>query len=57
MGINYSWKTKAKASLKLYNHISSFLFEEEYGEIENNNEVKEALSKAKKALAKVIGNK
>lgn len=32
MGINYSCKTKAKASLKLFNQISSFLFEQEYDE-------------------------
>ena len=33
MGINVSAKTKAKASLKLYNQISSYMFEQEYDEM------------------------
>lgn len=54
MGITYSCKTKAKASLKLFNQISSFLFEQEYDELKGKGKVKEALISAKKALAEVI---
>ena len=54
MGINYSCKTKAKASLKLFNQVSSFLFEQEYDELKGNNKAKNALTEAKKALAEII---
>lgn len=54
MGINYSCKTKARASLKLFNQISSFLFEQEYDELKGNNKAKNALTEAKKALAEII---
>lgn len=54
MSINYSCKTKAKASLKLFNQISSFLFEQEYDELKGNNKAKNALTEAKKALAEII---
>ena len=54
MGINYSCKTKAKASLKLFNQVSSFLFEQEYDELKGNNKAKNALIEAKKALAEII---
>lgn len=54
MGINYSCKTKAKASLKLFNQISSFLFEQEFDELKGNNKAKNALTEAKKALAEII---
>ena len=54
MGINYSCKTKAKASLKLFNQIASFLFEQEYDELKCNNKAKNALTEAKKALAEII---
>ena len=43
MGINYTCKTKAKASLRLYNQISSFLFEQEFGELKDNPKAKLAL--------------
>lgn len=54
MGINYNCKTKAKASLKLFNQIASFLFEQEYDELKGNNKAKNALIEAKKALAEII---
>lgn len=54
MGINYNCKTKAKASLKLFNQIASFLFEQEYDELKDNNKAKNALTEAKKALAEII---
>lgn len=34
-GIKVSVKTKAKEALKLSNHLRSFLFEQEYGELSN----------------------
>ena len=54
MGINYNCKTKAKASLKLFNQVSSFLFEQECDELKGNNKAKNALIEAKKALAEII---
>lgn len=54
MGINYNCKTKAKASLKLFNQIASFLFEQEYDELKDNNKAKNALTEAKRALAEII---
>lgn len=57
MGINYSCKTKAKASLKLFNQISSFLFEQEYDELKGNSKAQNTLIEAKKALAEIINKK
>lgn len=54
MGLTYSCKTKAKASLKLYNQIASYLFEQEYGELKGNSKAQNALVEAKKALAEII---
>lgn len=34
-GIKISSKTKAKETLKLSNHLRSYLFEQEYGELSN----------------------
>ena len=34
-GIKISTKTKAKETLKLFNHLSSYLFEQEYDELSN----------------------
>ncbi len=34
-GIKISVKTKAEETLKLSNHLRSFLFEQEYGELSN----------------------
>lgn len=54
MGINVSCKTKAKASLKLYNQISSFLFEQEFDELRGNSEAKKALEEARTELSRII---
>lgn len=54
MGINYTCKTKAKASLRLYNQISSFLFEQEFGELKDNPKAKLALQDANRHLAEII---
>lgn len=54
MGIEVKTKTKAKASLKLYNQINSYLFEQEYDELKDNPKVKESLIDAKKALSTLI---
>ena len=54
MGITYNGKTKAKASLKLYNQISSFLFEQEFDELKGQKKAQNALIEAKKALAEII---
>ena len=54
MGINHSCKTKAKAALKLYNQITTYIFEQEYGELEENSKAQKALVEAKKALAEMI---
>lgn len=56
MGIDVKCKTKKKASLKLYNQISSFLFEQEYDELRNSPKVKLALIDAKQELAELIKN-
>ena len=34
-GIRVSIKTKAKETLKLSNHLRTYLFEQEYGELSN----------------------
>ena len=34
-GVKVSSKTKAKETLKLSNHLRSYLFEQEYGELSN----------------------
>lgn len=52
--ITYTCKTKAKASLKLFNHISSYLFEQEYDELKGNERAKYLLNEAKKVLYDII---
>ena len=54
MGINVSCKTKAKASLKLYNQISSYMFEQEYDEMRGNSRIKSVLDEAKKCLIEIM---
>ena len=54
MGINVSAKTKNKESLKLLNHIQSFLFEQEFGELNGNPSIKFALKNAVQELSKLI---
>lgn len=57
MGIRIITKTKNKASLKLYNYIVSYLFEQECDELRGNTKVKSALIDAKNELAKLIKDK
>lgn len=54
MSINLSVKTNKKATLKLVNHISSFLLEQEYGELAGQGELKNALKEINKKLMKVL---
>lgn len=54
MGVEVKTKTKAKASLKLYNQINSYLFEQECDELRNSPKVKLALIEAKQKLAELI---
>lgn len=54
---NVSVKTKAKASLKLYNQISSYMFEQECDEMRGNSKIKSVLDEAKKTLADIIKTK
>ena len=56
MAINISTKTKAKASLKLYNHIINYMLEQEYEEIKGNSKIKNVLDEAKRLLAEIIKN-
>lgn len=57
MGINVSTRTKAKASLKLYNQISSYMFEQECEEMKGNSRIKNVLDEARKTLADIIKNR
>lgn len=55
MGITYKINTNKKATLKLYNLMNSYLFEQEFGELEgisstDINKIKEAC----KVLASII---
>ena len=53
--IKVSTNTKAKATLKLYNQLTSYMFEEEYGELKyaNQSNIK-ALRAAQKVLSMII---
>lgn len=55
MSITISTNTKAKATLKLYNQLTSYMFEQEYGELKyaNQSNIK-ALKAAQKALSIII---
>ena len=55
MSIKVSTSTKAKATLKLYNQLTSYMFEEEYGELKyaNPSNIK-ALKAAQKVLSMII---
>ena len=55
MSIKVSTSTKAKATLKLYNELTSYMFEEEYGELKyaNQSNIK-ALKAAQKVLSMII---
>ena len=55
MSITISTNTKAKATLKLYNQLTSYMFEEEYGELKyaNQSNIK-ALRADQKVLSMII---
>lgn len=54
MGIKVTTKTKAKATLKLANTIRSYLFEQEYGELNNHILVKKELKEVLNSLDNLI---
>lgn len=58
MGIVVRTNTKTKATLKLFNQISSYLFEQELEELRgvSNSDI-EILKKACKVLTKIIKSK
>lgn len=58
MGITVRVNTKAKATLKLFNQMSSYLFEQKFDELEgaSSSDV-EILKKACKVLNKIIKEK
>ena len=55
MSITISTNTKAKATLKLYNQLTSYLFEQEYEELKyaNQSNIK-TLKAAQKVLSMII---
>ena len=55
MSITISTNSKAKATLKLYNQLTSYMFEQEYGELKyaNPSNIK-ALKAAQKVLSMII---
>ena len=55
MSITIATNTKAKATLKLYNQLTSYMFEEEYGELKyaNQSNIK-TLRAAQKVLSMII---
>lgn len=54
MGIKLSSNTEAKASLKLYNAIASYRFEQQYDEMKGNSRLEKALDEAQKYLSDII---
>ncbi|MGN0144134.1 MAG: hypothetical protein ACI398_04075 [Clostridium sp.] len=48
--------TKAKATLKLYNQVASYLFEQQYGELEKYGTQSDInnIKKVQEVLAKII---
>ena len=56
MGIKATAKTEAKASIKLYNSIASYRFEQQYGEMKGYTKLDETLDKAQKYLTEIIKN-
>jgi hypothetical protein len=56
MSIKLSINTNKKATLKLINHISSFLFEQDHGELYRNEKLKQILRDTNKALMENLQN-
>jgi hypothetical protein len=57
MSIKLSAKTNKKATLKLVNHISSFLFEQEYEELVGQRELIASLKAINKKLMESLREK
>ena len=55
MSIKLTVNTKAKTTLKLYNQLTSYLFEQEYGELKyaNSSNIK-VLKDAQEVLSMII---
>ena len=56
MGITFKCNTRYKEALKLFNHINTYLFEQECGELKDSPKVKATLSNVARELAKLIKN-
>lgn len=56
MGVTTITSTKAKATLKLYNQVSSYLFEQQYGELEKygTQDDIDDIREFQRTLAKII---
>lgn len=54
MGIKITGKTKSPNALKLISKISTYLFEEEYGELKGKESVKTSLRSAIDSLKELI---
>lgn len=54
MGIRIKANSKAKESVRLYNHISSYIFEQEYDEMTGNSRIRKVLDEALSTLADII---
>ena len=54
MSIKLTVNTKAKATLKLYNQLTSYLFEQEYGDLRYNEKLKKQLQETAKELKKIL---
>lgn len=54
MSIKLSINTNKRATLKLINHISSFLFEQDCGELRYNEKLKQVLKNTNKELMESI---
>lgn len=57
MGITFKCNTKYKEALKLFNHINTYLFEQDCGELIDNDKVTDALKEARTQLITMINNK
>ena len=54
MGIQVHCKSKKQATLKIISAISSYLFEQEYGELDGNIDLQEDLRDILKKLNKIV---
>ena len=54
MGIRITSKSNKKATLKIISDISSYLFEQQYGELDGNTDLQEDLRDILKKLNKIV---